>query len=383
MAHYFDYSAATPLCKEAKLAMEPYYSDLFYNPSALYLNARRVKQDLENARLKISQLLGARPGEIIFTAGGTEANNLAIHGVMVKHPGKKIIVSAIEHEAVMEPASKYNHSTVKVNDKALVDLAALEELIDDNTVMVSVMHANNEIGTIQPITEISQLIKNILRERNKKGNKLPLYFHTDACQAASHLDIHVSRLGVDLMTINGGKIYGPKQSGALYVRAGIKLEPLITGGGQEHDLRSGTENVAGAIGLSVALDVTRAKAFSEKKRLEELRDKTIKLLQENIEDVVVLGHLKKRLPHNVSFAVPGIDNERLMMLLDERGFQVATGSACQASSEKPSHVLTAIGLGDDMARSTIRLSFGRETNDKSVNDLVKAIKLAISDINSL
>lgn len=383
MTKYFDYSAATPLCKEAMHAMEPYYADLFYNPSALYMPARRVKQDLEEARSKIAVAMGARPGEIIFTAGGTEANNLAIHGVMTNYPDKKILISAIEHEAVIEPTSSFKHSSILVNDKALVDINNLEEQIDDDTVMVSVMYANNEVGTIQPISEIAQLIKRVNRERQKKRVKLPLYFHTDACQASSHLDIHVSRVGADLITINGGKIYGPKQSGALYVRAGIKLAPLILGGGQENGLRSGTENVAGAVGLSVALDVARSKALSEKKRLEAIRDNCIKQLSEKIPETIILGHLKKRLPHNVCFAIPGIDNERLMMLLDERGFQVATGSACQASSEKPSHVLTAMGLSDEVARSTLRLSFGRETTDDSVNNLINAIKVAVSDIKNL
>lgn len=383
MTNYFDYSAATPICKEVMIAMEPYYSALFYNPSALYMSARRVKKDLEDARISIAQLMGARPGEIIFTAGGTEANNLAIHGVMANYPDKKILISSIEHEAVIEPAARFKHSYVKVNDKALVDINNLEEKIDDDTVMVSIMYANNEVGTIQPISEIAQTIKKVNRERLNRGVKLPLYFHTDACQASSHLDIHVNRVGADLMTINGGKIYGPKQSGALYVRAGIKLAPLILGGGQENGVRSGTENVAGAVGLSVALNVARSKSLSEKKRLEAIRDNCFKQLTEKIPNGVILGHLKKRLPHNVCFAIPGIDNERLMMLLDERGFQVATGSACQASSEKSSHVLTAMGISDEIAKSTIRLSFGRETTDDSVSNLVNAIKVAVSDIKNL
>lgn len=383
MSHYFDYAAATPLTKEASVAMEPYYSEQFYNPSAMYLASRGVRSAVEDARHLVAQNIGARPGEIIFTAGGTEANNIAINGIMSQLAGKKLLVSAVEHEAVMGPANSFKTELIPVNDKAEVQLDALKAMIDDETVLISVMYANNEVGTIQPIKEIAEMVKNVNRSRGERGIKTPLYLHTDACQAASHLDLHVSRLGVDLMTINGGKIYGPKQSGALYVRAGIKLGSYIKGGGQERGIRSGTENVAGIIGFATALKVAREKAMSEKKRLEKIRDEFIKNLQSDIPEVVILGHLKKRLPHNVAFAVPEVDNERLMMLLDEKGFQVATGSACQAASSEPSHVLKAMGVNDNLARSSIRLSFGRETNTQDTADLMIALKSAISDIKQL
>lgn len=383
MSHYFDYAAATPVCKEALIAMQPYFSSKFYNPSAMYLASREVKDDIEEARSKVAQLLGCRPGELIFTAGGTEANNIAVHGIMARFPGKKLLVSAVEHEAILEPAKVYGATTVSVNEKAEINLVDLKSKIDDSTVLVSIMYANNEVGTIQPISEIAETIKSINQDRKKRGVELPLYFHTDACQAASHLDLHVSRLGVDLMTINGGKIYGPKQSGALYVKAGIILDAFIAGGGQERGVRSGTENTAGIIGLASALGVARSKSMPEKKRLEKLQTECIKNLQIAIPDVIFFGHLKKRLPHNVSFAVPGIDNERLMMLLDEKGFQVATGSACQAASTEPSHVLRAMGISDDLANSSIRLSFGRETKIDDINDLISALKSAVSDIKNL
>lgn len=383
MNKYFDYSAATPICKEAFHAMEGYLSGKFYNPSAMYTVARDVRRDIEDARHTVAQCIGARPGEIIFTAGGTEANNLAIHGIMALYPDKKMLISAVEHEAVIEPSSKYSSDVIKVDPKGEVLIDDLLKKIDDNIVLVSVMYANNEIGTIQPIKEVAEEIKKINRSRKERGLKTPLYFHTDACQAASHLDIHVSRLGVDLMTINGGKIYGPKQTGALYVRAGIKLEPYVYGGGQEKGLRSGTENTAGIIGFASALKVARNKSASEKKRLEKLRDTCIKNLKKVLPEVVIFGHLKRRLPHNVSFAIPGIDNERLMMLLDEKGFQVATGSACQAASAEPSHVLRALGVDDNIARSSIRLSFGRETTEDDANQLIEAIKDSVSDIKHL
>lgn len=383
MNKYFDFAAATPVTKEVLFAMEPYYTGKFYNPSAMYSKAREVRATIEDARHLVAQSIGSRPGEIIFTAGGTEANNIAIHGIMSRFPDKKLLISAIEHEAVIEPSKAYGSVHLPVNDKAEIDLEKLQENLDDDVVLVSVMYANNEVGTIQPVKEIAEIIRSTNRDRKTRGISTPLYLHTDACQAASHLDLHVSRLGVDLMTINGGKIYGPKQSGALYVRAGIVLNPYLLGGGQEHGIRSGTENTAGIVGFSVALKVAREKSASEKKRLEALRDETIKLLESAIPDIVIFGHRKKRLPHNVSFAVPGIDNERLMMTLDEKGFQVATGSACQAASAEPSHVLRAMGVSDELARNSIRLSFGRETDKDSVLALVEALKSAISDIKQL
>lgn len=383
MNYYFDYAAATPLTVEAHIAMDPYYSDKFYNPSAMYTAAREVRKAIEDARHIVAQAVGARSGEIIFTAGGTEANNIAIHGIMSQFSGKKLIISAIEHEAIIEPSKIYQSVQIPVNSKAEINIEAFEAAIDDNTVLVSIMYANNEVGTIQPIKEIAEIIKQKKRSRSDRGIKVPLYLHTDACQAASHLDLHVSRLGVDLMTINGGKIYGPKQSGALYVRAGIALNSFILGGGQERGIRSGTENTAGIIGFATALKVAREKSASEKKRLESLRDDCFKKLQEGIPEIVLFGHMKKRLPHNVSFAIPGIDNERLMMLLDEHGFRVATGSACQAASAEPSHVLRAMGVDGSVSRSSIRLSFGRETTQEGINALVGALKSAISDIKQL
>ena len=383
MSHYFDYSAATPLTKEAYLAMQPYYSEKFFNPSAMYLPAREVRASIEEARHTVAQAIGARAGEIIFTAGGTEANNIALSGIMSQFPGKKLLISAIEHEAILEPAKDYITTLIPVNEKAEVSPSDIESLIDDEVVLISVMYANNEVGTIQPIKEIAELVKKVNRTRKESGISTPLYLHTDACQATSHLDMHVSRLGVDLMTINGGKIYGPKQSGALFVRAGISLGAYVKGGGQERGIRSGTENVAGIIGFSVALRVARERALSEKNRLEILRDKFINTLQSEIPEAVIFGHLKKRLPHNVSFSVPDVDNERLMMLLDEKGFQVATGSACQAASTEPSHVLRAMGVDDALARSSIRLSFGRETTDNDLSQLAAAIKSSISEIKQL
>ncbi|HTE22669.1 MAG TPA: cysteine desulfurase family protein [Candidatus Limnocylindria bacterium] len=377
---YLDYAAATPLDSEVLAAMGPYFSEQFYNPSALYLGAKDVARDVAKARTRIAGQFGVRPAEVIFTAGGTEANNLAIHGVMQQFPEANVVVSTIEHESVLKPAHQYACKEAPVTKDGQVDVLQLEKLIDDQTVLVSVMYANNEIGTIQPIRKITTTLEEVRKRRKYSGNDLPLYFHTDACQAAQYLDLHVSRLGVDLMTINGGKMYGPKQSGALFVRAGVKLQPQILGGGQEFGVRSGTENVAGSIGLSVALDLAQARRHEETERLQKLQKVFITELQAAIPVIQINGSLKSRLPNNVHVTIPGTDNERLVMALDEAGIQAAAGSACSASSEEPSHVLRALGMSETDAQASLRFTMGRGTTEQdihtTVNTLKKILKIA-------
>ncbi|MEK7153284.1 MAG: aminotransferase class V-fold PLP-dependent enzyme, partial [Patescibacteria group bacterium] len=240
---YLDYAAATPMAPEVLRAMSPYFTERFYNPSATYLPAAAVRKDLEAARARIAMVLGARPSEIVFTAGATEANNLAIRGVLEAYPGSNSIVSGIEHESVIKPAQVYEYKEAVVTPQGTIDTEALKNLIDEHTVIVSVMYANNEVGSIQPIRQVAHVLEEIRRERRKAGNERPLYFHTDAAQAAAYLDLHVSRLGVDFMTLNGGKIYGPKQTGILFAASHTRCIPQILGGGQEHSWRGGTENV--------------------------------------------------------------------------------------------------------------------------------------------
>ncbi|MDB5186084.1 MAG: cysteine desulfurase [Candidatus Saccharibacteria bacterium] len=367
---YFDYAAATPLAPEARSAMEPYFSEKFYNTSALYLSAKEVARDVAAARAAIASWFGTRPTEVVFTAGGTEANNLAIQGVMDQYPEANIIVSAIEHEAVLQPAEKYPHKIAPVNSQGLIDLDQLGQLIDEQTALVSIMYANNEIGTIQPIRAVAQMIARIRDERKKAGNNTPLYLHTDACQAANYLDLHVSRLGVDLMTTNAGKIYGPKQCGALFVRAGISLNPQILGGGQERGIRSGTENVANIVGFAAALDLVQSTRENEIQRLKSLQNLFFDLLEQKLPSAIINGSRKTRLPNNIHVTFPGVDNERLMMSLDERGILCATGSACSASSDEPSHVLTAIGLSDADAQSSLRFSLGRGTTEADIHRVI-------------
>lgn len=370
---YLDHAAATPLDMQVLKDMLPYMADNYYNPSAIYLSGIKVKKDLNNARAQIATWLGARPFEIFFTAGATEANNLAIQGVMRQFPNGEVLVSAVEHDSVIAPAQLFDHKIIPVKEDGIIDTAKLKNLITPKTVLVSVMMVNNELGTVQPLKEISALVKEVRAKRLAGGSDMPIYLHTDAAQAANLFDLHAHRLGVDLMSINGGKIYGPKQSGALFVSAGVHLKPLILGGGQEGDLRSGTENVAGSIGLSKAVDMAQRNHTHEHKRLQPLRELLVSELQQ-INGAVVNGSKKHQSPHIVSVTFGGVDNERLMMQLDEAGIQVAVSSACSASSDEPSHVLKAIGLSDEQAQSTIRLSLGRSTVKDDIVVLVKKLK---------
>lgn len=369
---YLDYAAATPLDPRVAKVMQPYWQERFYNPSASYLAAKAVARDLQAARASLARILGARPPEIIFTAGGTESDNLAINGVMAAFPKAKLVVSAIEHEAVLAAAEQYRSAIAPVNAKGVVDLTKLATLIDDQTVLVSLQLANNELGTIQPVKQVAGLVQAERQRRQKSGNSLPIYLHSDASQAANYLDLHVSRLGVDLLTLNGGKIYGPKQTGVLYARTGVRLQPQIRGGGQENGRRSGTENVAGFIGLACALERAQALRRTESQRLSQLRQQLLADLAK-LPAVALTVPRGPHLPNIVHFAVPGTDNEQLIMQLDEAGIQLAAGSACSASNDQASHVLTALGWTPQQAQTSIRVSMGRQTTAAQLRTTVKTL----------
>jgi len=371
---YFDYAAATPMLPAAAEAMRPYLNDNFYNASALYLSAKKNRSIIEGVRHEIAKGLGAKPLEIVFTAGGTEANNLAIHGIMQKFPDAHMIASAIEHDSVLSPASKYDHSIVQVDKNGFVSLEAIKKAVKSSTVLISVMYANNEIGTIEPIHEISKYIEEQRKIRKQNGNTYPLYLHTDACQATNYLDLQVSRLGVDLLSINAGKMYGPKQCGALFIKTGIALMPLLQGGGQEWNLRSGTENISAIVAFGVSWKEVRGNYQKEADRVTQLRNTLVHDLLQRIPGCSLNGPKeKKRIANNVHITIKDIDNERLLMELDELGFMVASGSACNASNDEPSHVLKAIGLNDEQARSSIRITLGKYTESKAIHALVDNI----------
>jgi cysteine desulfurase len=371
---YVDHAAATPMDPLVAVAMQPYFTEQFYNPSATYLAAKAVQADVAVARGRVAHWLGARPSEVVFTAGGTEANNLAVRGVMTQYPDANVVVSAIEHESVLAAAHAYNCKAAPVNAEGILDVDQLAALVDDHTVLVSVMYANNEVGTIQPIRRLSESLEVIRQARRAAGNDLPLYLHTDAAQAAAYLDLHVARLGVDLMTLNAGKIYGPKQVGCLYVASHVQLAPQVLGGGQERGVRSGTENVAGVIGFAKALDLVQERRHEEGARLHQLQHLFITLLAAHVPMAVVNGSRKLRLPNNVHLTLPGTDNERLLIQLEEQGILAAAGSACSASNDEPSHVLRAMGLPDVDAQSSLRFTMGRQTTEADVRVVVQALR---------
>lgn len=372
---YVDHAAATPMDAEVLEAMQPYFAELFYNPSATYLPAQKVTEALEEGRKQIAEILGVKAREITFVAGGTEGNNLAISGVLAKFPNCSVTVSTIEHDSVRHVAEKFNCSAAFVTEQGRVDVDDLRAKIRDDTVLVSVMLANNEVGTVQPLREISKIIKDERAKRQKTGNKTPIYLHTDACQAANYLDLHVSRLGVDLMTLNGGKIYGPKQSGVLYVGSHVQLAPLILGGGQERGLRSGTENVAAAVGFAVAFQKTQKLRSAETERLNQVKKVFFDLCEQKIPGAIINGSLEHRLPNNLHITLPGTDNERVLLELEKRGILAAAGSACSASSDEPSHVLKAMGVNDTDARSSLRLTMGRSTTEADARYLVDTLAI--------
>ncbi len=372
---YLDHAAATPLDQDVFALMTPYMTEKFHNPSSLYLAARETRVALENARQDIAQVLGAKSGEIIFTSGGTEANNLAIHGVMGGGAGKNIVVGAIEHESVLSPAEKYDRRIAPVRPDGRIDLQKLEALIDQNTAMVSIMYANNEIGSIQPLKDIADIIRT-----KEKTLDTEIIFHTDAAQAANYLNLHVGRLDVDLMTLNSGKLYGPRAVGCLYVRTGLSLNTQLLGGGQESGRRSGTENVAGAVGFAAALIRTQMIREAETKRLSAIRWAVIGKLHETIPEMLLNSPHNHCLPNAINITIPNVDGEALVMAMDQQGVQLATGSACHASSDLPSHVLTAIGRSRDEASASIRITMGRDTTEEMMSETVKSLQRCLKQL---
>jgi cysteine desulfurase len=375
---YLDHAATTPIDPAVLAAMLPYFTDNFYNPSAQYQPAREVKQVINDARATIAQYIGARSTEITFTAGGTEANNLAISGVMAQFPGSELLVSAVEHDSILAPAAHFGAKILPVLSDGRVDATLLSDYVSDQTVLISIQYVNNEIGTIQPLKDITAAIVAIKKDRVKRGIILPLYLHSDACQAGNYLDLHTSRLGVDLMTINASKLYGPKQIGALYCKSGIRFDAQILGGGQERGLRSGTENVPSIVGFARALALVQDRRHEETKRVSKLQHYCIAQLSAKIPQIIVNGSNKQRIANNVHVTIPGHDNETLMMQLDNQGIFCAVGSACSASSEEPSHVLKAIGLDDEAAQSSLRFTFGASTTAEDIDLLTTILAKLIS-----
>lgn len=362
---YLDHAAATPVDKRVLESMEPYFTEVFFNPSAAYLPAKKVAADYEAAKASIAHAIGAKASDLVITAGATEANNLAF--TSIRNKGRALYL-VTEHDSVRRVAEAYGGQEIKVLPSGLIDLADLKSKITDDTELISISLANNELGIIQPMAEIASIIRNVKLDRMKRGIKTQLLLHSDASQALNLLDINVARLGVDLLTLNAAKVYGPKGVGALYVSHDAKLAPLTLGGGQEQGLRSGTENVPGVIGFAKAVELA-------KKHLNGNRKKYIAWRQILLSELrgYELINKKHSLDNFVVLCYNGIDAERLIFLLEERGIYVATGAACAASKGMKSHVLRAIGLSSEQIAGSLRLTMGETNTEEQIHEAVAII----------
>lgn len=365
---YLDHAAATPLDRRVLDDMLPFLTERFFNPSSPYAPAVEVRRTYEAAKARIGACIGAKADEIVITAGATESINLAFGG----REGH-VVTSTIEHHAVLEAAHRHDVTCVDVQSDGSVDPAAVQAALRPDTWLVSIALANHELGTVQRLREIADIVHTELRRRQEAGEETPIYFHTDASQGAGLIDINAARLGVDMMTLNAGKIYGPKQVGLLWAASHVRLAPLIVGGGQERGLRSGTENVAGAIGFARALELAAEHRHSETKRLSALRDQLQARLTEAFPDAVISGALKHRLAGHLHISFPGIDAERIVFGLERGGVLVATGSACAANKGTRSHVLMAIGMEPSVADGSLRLTLGRLNDDVNVQRAAERI----------
>jgi cysteine desulfurase len=376
---YMDYAATTPVRSEVLGAMLPYFSDAFGNPSSVHSCGQSSRQAVEDARAQLAVLIGCVPDEIIFTSGGSEADNHALKGVAGANRGRgnHIITTAIEHHAVLETCrflaeNGYEVTYLPVNESGLVDPQAVQAALTPRTTLVSIMLANNEVGTIEPIEEIAAIV-----------SKAGVYFHTDAVQAAGHIPIDVNRLGVDLLSLSGHKLYGPKGIGALYIRRGTRIDSFIHGGGQEKGRRAGTENVPSIVGLGKAAELARQELSAEMVRLSLLRDRLVSGILNSIEYVKLNGHPVLRLPNNVNISVEGAAGEALLLNLDMEGICVSTGSACSTTTHEPSHVLTALGIPAERAHSSLRMTLGHWTTAAEIDRVLEVLPSVVSKLRAM
>ncbi len=376
---YFDHAATTPVRPEVREAMEPYLTTTFGNPSSIHWFGREARRGIEQAREQVANLIGSRPEEIIFTSGGTEADNMAIIGVALANEkkGHHIITSTIEHHAVLDSCQYlekrgYQVTYLPVGEDGLVRVKDLEAALTPETVLITVMHANNEVGTVQPIAEIGR----IARERG-------IFFHTDAVQTVGKIPFTVEELKVDMLSLSGHKIYGPKGIGALYIRKGTKMQKLLHGGGQERRRRPGTENVSGIVGLGKAAELAAVEVLNEGERLRLLRDRLISGLQSQISYVKLNGHPTKRLPHNVNICIEFIEGESILLSLDMRGIAASSGSACTSGSLEPSHVLLAMGIPHEVAHGSLRVTLGRDNTNEDIDYLLETLPEIVERLRSM
>ncbi len=376
---YLDYAATTPTHPEVVKAMLPYFTEVFGNPSGIYAYGQEAKGAIEEARSKVANLIGARDEEIVFTSGGTEADNFALKGVAFanQNKGNHIITSSIEHHAVMETGKflegrGFRVTYLPVDGYGLVDPDNVRKAITDKTILISVMHANNEVGTMEPITEIGKIAK-----------ETGIYFHTDAVQTVGHIPVNVNELGVDLLSMAAHKLYGPKGVGALYIRKSTKLVSHMHGGGQERERRASTENVPGIVGFGRAAELAQREMSEEAKRLAYLRDQLIKGLQERINHIRLNGHPQRRLPNNVNVSIDFVEGESMCLNLDLEGICTSTGSACSSASLESSHVLLAMGLPPEQARGSLRLTLGKWTTEEEIGQVLEVLPRIVTRLRAM
>lgn len=376
---YFDHAATTPVHPDVLKAMLPYFGENFGNASSLHFMGQEAARAVEEAREKVAQLINCDPREIVFTGSGTEADNFALKGIAekLKVRGNHIITSSIEHHAI-ETTCRYLEKKgfkvtyLPVDKDGLVDPDDLNREITDQTILVSIMHANNEVGTIQPIKELAQVAR-------EKG----ILFHTDAVQTVGSIPVDVRDLGVDLLSLSAHKFYGPKGVGALFIRKGVAIEPLIHGGGQERNLRAGTTNVPGIVGLGKAAELAKNELSLRMEHNLSLRERLIKGLEANLTDFVLTGHRKKRLPGNVSICVEYIEGESMLLLLSIEGFACSSGSACTSGSLEPSHVLLAMGIDPQLAQGSLRITLGRENTEEDVDRFLEVLPKVVKRLREM
>ena len=376
---YMDHSATSPVDPEVFEAMKPYFTNEFGNASTLYSLGRNAKNAMEAARQEVATIIGADTKEIIFTSGGTESDNIAILGTArkLKNKGNHIITSDIEHPAVEETCkylekNGYKVTYLPVYEEGIVRVKDLEAAITDETILITIMHANNEIGTIQPIAEIGKIA-------NERG----IYFHTDAVQTVGKIPVNVSEMNVDMLSLSSHKLYGPKGIGALYIKKGVRIEPLMYGGGHERGFRPGTENIPGIVGLGKACSIASQNLESNARKLTNLRDKLIDAVLEQNKDSYLNGHRTKRLPNNANFRFDAIEGESLILNLDFKGIAASTGSACSSTKLEASHVLLAIGLEKEEAHGSLRISLGIENTEEDIDYAITAIKEVVEKLRKM
>lgn len=381
---YMDHAATTSVRPQVLEAMLPYFSKSFGNPSSIHSVGQEARQAVEDARAKVAVVLGARPGEIVFTSGGTESDNAAIRGVAaaLKGQGNHIVTSSIEHHAVLHACQALEKSGFEVTylpvDKyGVVDPDQVAEAITDGTILVTIMLANNEVGTIQPVAEIAEVVK------GWRGKGQSILLHTDAVQGGTSLDLNVDRLGVDLLSLSAHKFGGPKGSGILYLRRGTPFEPQMVGGSHEGNRRAGTENVPGIVGTALGLELTAAERDYFNRHCSRLRDRLLKEVPERIANTHITGHPTQRLANSASFCFEFVEGESILLSLDVLGIAASSASACMAESKEPSHVLVALGIPNQIALGSLRLTLGTDNTEEDVEYVLSGLPGIIDKLRAL